>query len=508
MAHVLIIGGGVSGLSAGIYAQMSGHHATICEKHKIAGGNLTGWQRGNYHIDNCIHWLTGTNPATDSYQVWETLGALGNVSIYQGDSLYTCEYSGVRLSLHKDLQTVKKEMLDCSPQDQKEIEAFIDAVEIIEGLCGIGGNAHNEGLSSAELLLKAPSLLKYYRMTTGELAARFSHPALRFFIGSLMGEDFGALALLMVFATFCGHNGGIPEGGSLEMANRIAARFTSLGGTLLTQKEAVKIYHAGGRAYSACFSDGSVVEADYIVLTADPAVMFKKLLKLPMPPQIKRLYENPRLKRFSSYQCAFACRLSTLPFRGDFAFPIPEKYHKILGTDCAVIREFSHEPSFAPAGETVLQTLTFCYEEDARRFIDLRNADIAAYNQKKEEIAALFIKILEEKFPQMEGKLTCIDVWTPATYHRFTDSEIGSFMSFAMPSKMLPKRASNRIRGLSNVILATQWQQCPGGLPIAAEGGRLAIETINKLEKKAKIAAISKQKTPAYGHLGRIKSVR
>ena len=100
MAEILIIGGGVAGLSAGIYAQLNGHHATICERQKMTGGNLTGWQRGEYHIDNCIHWLTGTNPNTNLYKMWTDLGALGDVKVYQPDLLYTYEEGGVRLSLY------------------------------------------------------------------------------------------------------------------------------------------------------------------------------------------------------------------------------------------------------------------------------------------------------------------------------------------------------------------------------------------------------------------------
>ena len=37
MAEILIIGGGVAGLSAGIYAKLSGHSATVIEKHSCAG---------------------------------------------------------------------------------------------------------------------------------------------------------------------------------------------------------------------------------------------------------------------------------------------------------------------------------------------------------------------------------------------------------------------------------------------------------------------------------------
>ena len=107
MAKILIIGAGVAGLSAGIHARLHGHEAVICEKHFISGGNLTAWDRSGYHIDNCIHWLTGTNPVTKTYQMWEELGALGGIEIFQGDSLFTCEYEGKRLSLFKDVEKMK-----------------------------------------------------------------------------------------------------------------------------------------------------------------------------------------------------------------------------------------------------------------------------------------------------------------------------------------------------------------------------------------------------------------
>ena len=72
MKSIIIIGGGVSGLSAGIFGLLNGYNVTICEKHSILGGNLTGWNRNGYHIDNCIHWLTGTKKGTELYDVWKT----------------------------------------------------------------------------------------------------------------------------------------------------------------------------------------------------------------------------------------------------------------------------------------------------------------------------------------------------------------------------------------------------------------------------------------------------
>ena len=59
---VIIVGGGIAGLSAGIYALKAGFEAEVYEKNAIPGGECMGWNRKGYHIDNCIHWLTGTDP--------------------------------------------------------------------------------------------------------------------------------------------------------------------------------------------------------------------------------------------------------------------------------------------------------------------------------------------------------------------------------------------------------------------------------------------------------------
>lgn len=483
MAKILIIGGGVSGLSAGIYAQMGGHQAIICERCSVAGGNLTGWQRGDYHIDNCIHWLTGTNPATDTYKMWEELGALGGVDIYQGETLYTYSKNGQELSLRKDLKVLESEMLSISPEDKKEINSLFRAIEVIQGMSGISGENHDKKCSQAQTMVSIPRLYKYYSLTAGELSRKFKHPLIRGFISSFFGEYFGALALIVVFAHFGGENGGIPSGSSCGMAKRMTDRFLELGGILYLNKTAAKVNLYCGKAVSVSFEDGDEIDADYIVLTADPAVIFNRLIDIPMPRRLAADYNDRRKIRFSAIHCAFACDTNEIPFRGDMIFDIPREYRSELHSKNLIIREFSHEPSFAPEGKNILQSIVFCDERTSRKFIKLRK-NRPLYEQRKREHTKLVQSLIEERFPELRGKLKCIDIWTPATYKRFIDSEIGSFMSFALPSKCLPLRIDNKIDGLKNVILASQWQQIPGGLPIAAEGGRTAIQTIARLEKK------------------------
>ena len=46
---IVIIGGGVAGLSAGIYAAMNGFETEIIEMHSVAGGQCTAWNRKKYN---------------------------------------------------------------------------------------------------------------------------------------------------------------------------------------------------------------------------------------------------------------------------------------------------------------------------------------------------------------------------------------------------------------------------------------------------------------------------
>ena len=485
MANLLIIGGGVSGLSAGIYAQKLGHSAVICEKLPTPGGNLTAWQRGEYWIDNCIHWLTGTNPSSPLYELWEDLGALGdNIPIYRPESLYTCACEGQTLSLFRNWNRVERDLLELSPADKREIRRLSRAVHFLQDAFGIGGPRKNRGLSISSVLSGSLPVLRAYRMTAGELAKRFCHPLIRSFLTSFLSDQISALALLSVMAHFCGGNADVPVGGSLPMAERMATRFRDLGGELLLNKEAVGVDLEDGRAVGVRFSDGTRARADEIILTIDPAVAFPNLLKMPMTKAFAKQYQDPRLSRFSAYQCAFACDRAVLPFRGDYVWELPPALAFRLGSKAIVLREFSHDPTAAPMGRTVLQIMLPCGEDAAQRAIDLRK-DALSYRQKKRELAALVLEVLLQKFPALEGRIYCLDVWTPATYKRFTGTEVGSFMSFLFGAGRLPALVDGRVPGIENLRFACQWQRAPGGLPIAAESGKAAAFAIDKKYRSA-----------------------
>lgn len=482
MARVVIVGGGVAGLSAGIYSAMSGHEVTVCERCDYVGGNLVGWHRRGYVIDNCIHWLTGTNPATDTYKMWCELGVLGDVAVKKLPALYTFELSGERISLCRSLDELRDRMLKVSECDRGRILSLIKAIKCVQGMCGIGGEGHDEPVSALSFISSVPCLVKYYKMSTGELARSFQSPLLCGFLRSLLGEDFSAIALIFVFAHFTGENADLPEGGSLAAAKRMERRFLSLGGIVRVKCEVARVICDGSRAVGVLLTSGERIDADYVVMGCDVKPMYERLLGRALPRALERRYSRKDMQRFSSYQSAFAVPLEELPFSEDYIFELPRKYRGILMSDYLILREFSHEKTFSPSGCSVIQTLTFLSENASREFIKMRRENPEGYRKKKRRLGEILEKVVAEHFPVLRGKLSLLDLWTPATYERYTGAEVGSYMSFLLPKSCLPTKVSSRIPGLKNVLLATQWQGLPGGLPTAAEYGRDAADKIDLLE--------------------------
>nr|MCR4929682.1 NAD(P)-binding protein [Lachnospiraceae bacterium] len=132
---IAIIGGGVAGLSAGIYGQRAGYETTIYEKNSVLGGSLSGWYRNGFAIDNCLHWLTGTAENTPTNELWKDLGVLNDeTKIVKRPYLVSSETNGVRVTLWRDTERTRKEMLAISPEDATEINLFIDVVNVASDL--------------------------------------------------------------------------------------------------------------------------------------------------------------------------------------------------------------------------------------------------------------------------------------------------------------------------------------------------------------------------------------
>ena len=130
---IIIVGGGISGLTAGIYGLENGFDVTILEKNPVVGGLCTGWYRKGHYIDGCIHWMAGTVASSDAYKIWKTNDAIKeDTDIICLDNWGTFEYQGAKVIFYKDLDKAEKHWLEISPIDSKEIKHFFKIVRDIK----------------------------------------------------------------------------------------------------------------------------------------------------------------------------------------------------------------------------------------------------------------------------------------------------------------------------------------------------------------------------------------
>ena len=118
MKRVIVIGAGISGLSAGIYAARSGFDVTIMEQHFTFGGLSTGWSRKGYFFEGGMHWLTGSSEKLPMNRIWKETGALQeNNPIENRDPLYTLLDGNKNLNLHRCAGAMEKAHLEYAPAE-------------------------------------------------------------------------------------------------------------------------------------------------------------------------------------------------------------------------------------------------------------------------------------------------------------------------------------------------------------------------------------------------------
>ena len=474
MKKVIIIGGGVAGLSAGITAQKMGYDTEIIEKNKTAGGNLCGWDRSGFHIDNCLHWLTGTQKGSELYRLWKDLGALEN-GIIQLPFLYKSTDGKDEATFHFDTYRAEAEFSRLSPRDEKRTHAFFDAVRVSMRMQV--GKA-----TPLDRIKHAKNALIYGKENLFSFASRFYHPLLRQCFTDFIGGEFSALALIYAYAAFASGNGALPRGGSQKMADDIASTYKRLGGRLTLGDSAEEVRIENRRAVEVRLKSGEVRRGDAFLLACDPAVSFARLLpEVSIPQRLLSMYRRRNaFPIFSSFHAAFAVDAETLPFRCSTVVNIAPFFSDARRISRLFLREFSHEPAFSPKGKQIVQTMFFLHEEECRKWLSL-SSDKEKYEKEKRDLAETLLHGFVAAFPSLSGRVSLLDSWTPATYHRYFGGFYGAYLGFGTTEKALPLAASPKIEGVKNLLLATQWLQPPGGLPIAAMQGRRAAELLPQI---------------------------
>ncbi len=485
--RIVIIGGGIAGLAAGIFAQRAGFDSVILEQHSIAGGLCTGWDRKGFHIDGCIHWLTGTRPETDLYRLWVETGALGNTEVYQPDVFTTVEHDGETVMLYRDLDRTREHLLEVSPDDRAEIERLIDYTRRFFSFqmpCGKPFDLMSIpdrirlGMSMKDL---RPVMKDLGKITLGEYVERVKHPAIREALRSGVVETYSAYILLFTLATFMSGNGDRPAGGSRALAKRMEERYIDLGGKIELRREVKEIVVREGYARGVLLADGTEVYGDYVVPTCDTHITIQRLLKGEYTDRgFEEKYANHRAyPLFSCIYASFGVDSDLSAYPADLVFQATPFAFEDGSRDQLSIKHYCYEPSFAPEGKSVV----IAYLHASYDWWKQKRENMDAYGAEKTRLGNDIVQRIEARFPELRGEVTLLDVASPVTYERYCGAYRGAFMSFGITPEAKNLNHDGRIKGIKNLYMGGQWLMPPGGVPAALVTGKWAVQRICRAEK-------------------------
>ena len=378
-------------------------------------------------------------------------------------------------------------MLELSPEDEEEINKLMKYVSMAETMTVPVDKPFDAmnlidfiklGMSMKEM---GKVMKEYGNMDIKELAMRFKHPLIRRAIIDYMPSGYQAYAFLVSYGTVTGGNGDIPKGGSLAMSLRIAKKYKEYGGALHTNANVETILLNGKRAEGILLENGKKVEADYVICACDTDYTFRKLLpEKYMPKGLKKMYvDRDKYPISSGFQIAYAVDGVFPELTGTRIFSCDEMKVGSQAVQCMSIQSYDYEPDFAPAGKMILQT-NFSQSEADYKYWENIYTDKTVYEKQKAEIAEQALKRVVKEYPFLEGKIHVIDVWSPMTYTRYCNSYRGAYMSFVTAKQAKSITVPGVVKGLDNVLLASQWLMGQGGLPTAASMGKFAAWRIMK----------------------------
>lgn len=484
---IVIIGGGVAGLSAGIYAKLNGFDTEIIEMHSITGGQCTAWDRKGYRFDYCLHWLVGTRkgPFND---IWKETNVLNDDIEIIDHEIHTKLFAddGREFIIYTDLNRWEEYLCNLAPEDARKIRkmcsdmrksAFLEPFANPPGLRKAG-----QYITSMFTMMPVMILfMKYGRISCDEYFRKldFANDTLKYFLNNLYGsQDFSALAFIMMFAWFNQKNAGYLVGGSLPLANRMTNRFLELGGNLRTKSIVSKIIVDNNIVKGVILADGTEIKADYVISAADGySTIFNMLEGKYLDKKISNAYENWKL--FTPIvQVSFGIKKKIESESPVMSWIIKDQ---LIGSTKTIngysVMNYCFDHTMAPEGKSVL---VMRFNSPWELWKDINRDE---YKKEKEQIEKDARTILEKHYPGISADIEICDVATPLTDVKYTGVWKGSYEGFMPSSKNLMDNLNLTIPRLKKFYMAGQWLFPGGGLPPAGQSGKWAIQYICKEEK-------------------------
>ncbi len=483
-SSITILGAGIAGLAAGIYAQRNGYQSRIYEMHSLPGGLCTAWKRSGYLVDGCLHWLCGSGEGMGLHSVWQELGT-GELEYVNHPIYLSLELPDQVFNVYTDANEFESYLNSIAPEDEEPVHEFCQA---IRDYAAFGGEFVTPEAQEF--------VAKWSNTRMGDLVAKMKNPKLRQAFPIAFANPMPVIFALLPLGYSHAKSAGYPMGGSLEFSRVLERLYCQMGGEIHYQARVKKILVEEDRAVGLELEDGSTVwerEGD-IVSTIDVRTAFYDLLDgRYLNDGIRAWFEHipvigsPVMITLGVNMPIEDAPSSTNGFLYALRQPIKLYDQPVHLLNVEVL---TFDPAFAPAGKSVLRVNLpgdYNYWKQLKQMPE-------QYEAEKLRLVTEVIHALNDRFAGLDAHIEMTDVATPVSFERYTGNWQGAsqgWMPVPQAYQLMGKSvqegnwpATRALPGLAHFYTSGQWVEPFGGVPSAALTSRGLIEMLCKRDGK------------------------
>ncbi len=292
---VIVIGGGLSGLTAASLLAKRQLSVAVVEKSYNPGGSCGIFKRGHVTFDIGAAMLYGFGEKGFNAHRF-VFNALGEpIEVIHHDLLYCVNFKGRRIRFFADIDRFADELSDVFPAERDAIHRFYRDLHqlyqhvMVETPSYVTADETDRKTALKSLLRHPVSyarFLGYLNRSARSLLARyFKDPELFKFFDKLTStycyatlEEAPAVLAAVMFVD--NHIGGsyYPAGSTLFLPGKLEKVIEENGGEMVLEAEVVAIYFSNGRPSGVTLADGRTLTADQIIYSGTVWNLYGKLI--------------------------------------------------------------------------------------------------------------------------------------------------------------------------------------------------------------------------------------
>ncbi len=479
--HVVVVGAGLSGLSAALHLAGTGREVTVIEAAAKPGGRAGQETIEGYRID------TGATVLTMPELIDEAFAAVGTslaaeVDLIKLDPAYRARFAdGSTIAVHTDAAAMEAEIrATAGPREAegyRRLRAWLTDLYQVQRDRFIGANFDSPTDLVGPELARLAALGGFGRLgpavgrflSDDRLRRLFSFQAL--YAGVPPSRALAAYAVIAYMDTVAGVS--FPRGGVGAVAEAMAGAAARAGVHVRYSTSAAWLERVGTRVGAVRTTTGERIACDTVVLTADLAASYRLLGVTPRRPLPLRYSPSAVVLHTGTTRSWAELDHHTIFFGRAWERTFQEITREgVLMSDPSLLvtRPTATDPTLAPDGRQQISVLAPCP--------NLRTGPID-WHRIGPRYRDDLVRVLERRgLTGFDSSIEMQRLVTPADWEAAGLAEGSPFSVAHTFAQTGPFRPRNLVRGVDNVVLAGSGTTPGVGIPPVVISGRLAAQRI------------------------------